>query len=195
MMLGVILGKRRYTLSKYINVFMITLGVLLFMYNSDSKHTNERKTHIYGTILLMLSLTCDGLTGAVQERIRNSHKIFSSHMMFFLNFWSLFILLILCLISGQFIHFYQFASNNPVILKDVILFAVSSAIGQSFIFKTISTLGPLVCSIITTTRKLFTILLSVILFGNSLTTRQVIGASMVFTGITLDSLRSKSAKH
>ncbi|KAF0993352.1 hypothetical protein HZS_2175, partial [Henneguya salminicola] len=34
MLLGVLFGKKRYSLSKYINVFTITLGVILFMYNS-----------------------------------------------------------------------------------------------------------------------------------------------------------------
>lgn len=42
--------------------------------------------------------------------------------------------------------------------------------------------GPLTCSIITTTRKFFTILGSVILFGNVMTTLQWVGTILVFLG-------------
>lgn len=47
--------------------------------------------------------------------------------------------------------------------------------------------GPLPCSIITTTRKFFTVLASVIFFGNALSMRQWFGTVLVFTGLSLDS--------
>lgn len=42
--------------------------------------------------------------------------------------------------------------------------------------------GPLTCSIITTTRKFFTILASVILFANPISTMQWVGTVLVFLG-------------
>lgn len=42
--------------------------------------------------------------------------------------------------------------------------------------------GPLTCSIVTTTRKFFTILGSVILFGNVMSTMQWVGTILVFLG-------------
>lgn len=48
-----------------------------------------------------------------------------------------------------------------------------------FIFLTVTEFGPLPCSIITTTRKFFTVLASVILFGNVLSGRQWIGTILV----------------
>ena len=48
----------------------------------------------------------------------------------------------------------------------------------------VSEFGPLPCSIITTTRKFFTVLGSVILFGNSLLPHQWCGAVLVFTGVS-----------
>ena len=46
----------------------------------------------------------------------------------------------------------------------------------------VSEFGPLPCSIVTTTRKFFTVLGSVIFFGNELSKRQWIGTSLVFSG-------------
>ena len=57
---------------------------------------------------------------------------------------------------------------------------------QYFIFTTITNFGPLTCSIFTTTRKFFTILASVIIFGNALVSRQWAGVLLVFLGLGLD---------
>lgn len=65
---------------------------------------------------------------------------------------------------------------------------------QNFIFMTVANFGPLTCSIITTTRKFFTILGSVLLFGNSLIARQWFGVICVFAGLTLDSIYGKGKK-
>lgn len=65
---------------------------------------------------------------------------------------------------------------------------------QFFIFKTVTEFGPLTCSIVTTTRKLFTMLGSVILFGNTLTQRQSLATVIVFTGLLLDAIESKKNK-
>lgn len=46
----------------------------------------------------------------------------------------------------------------------------------------VSEFGPLPCSVVTTTRKFFTVLASVIIFGNVLLGRQWIGAILVFSG-------------
>ena len=55
----------------------------------------------------------------------------------------------------------------------------------------VSEFGPLPCSIITTTRKFFTVLGSVLMFGNTLLTHQWIGAALVFAGIFLDGVYGK----
>lgn len=49
--------------------------------------------------------------------------------------------------------------------------------------------GPLTCSIVTTTRKFFTILGSVILFGNVMSSMQWFGTILVFLGEQLFQLR------
>lgn len=57
---------------------------------------------------------------------------------------------------------------------------------QIFIYHTIAHFGPLTCSIITTTRKFFTILASVIIYGHSLLYRQWMGVALVFLGLGFD---------
>jgi len=56
--------------------------------------------------------------------------------------------------------------------------------------------GPLTCSVITTTRKFFTILGSVLIFRHPLTALQWAGTLLVFAGLSLDSAFGKAGgKH
>jgi len=68
------------------------------------------------------------------------------------------------------------------------------AVWQHFIFVTISTFGPLTCSIITTTRKFFTILSSVILYQHPITVVQWFGTILVFVGLLLDTVFGKERR-
>lgn len=73
--------------------------------------------------------------------------------------------------------------------------AFSSALGQNFIFYTITGPGPLACTTITTTRKFFTILASVLLYPeNSLSPAQWFSVLVVFTGLFIE-LQDKYQKH
>ncbi|RMX57542.1 hypothetical protein pdam_00005749 [Pocillopora damicornis] len=196
MILGVLLARKRYPLLKYLCVFLIVCGVALFMYKENKKQvSNDSGSWIgFGELLLLVSLTCDGLTGAVQDRMRAEHHVQSHHMMFNMNLWSIGILAITLLTSGEVFQFIAFCQRYPYVLLHIFTFSLASAIGQNFIFMTVANFGPLTCSIITTTRKFFTILASVLLFGNSLITRQWLGVFLVFAGLTLDSIYGKARK-
>lgn len=54
----------------------------------------------------------------------------------------------------------------------LLAFSLASAVGQNFIFYTITSFNPLVMTTITTTRKFFTIVFSVIFYGHAIGTRQ-----------------------
>lgn len=144
-----------------------------------------------GEVLLILSLTMDGVTGAVQERMRSESKTKSGHMMVNMNLWAMGFVGVALICTGQIFDFFTFVQRYPQIVVQLLLFSVFSALGQFFIFWTVSDFGPLPCSIVTTTRKFFTVLASVILFGNSMLTRQWIATVIVFIGLFLDSFYGK----
>ncbi|TRY68678.1 hypothetical protein TCAL_03248, partial [Tigriopus californicus] len=146
-----------------------------------------------GEIMLLLSLTCDGLTGAVQERMKLDYQTKSGHMMTSMNKWSVFYLGIALTATGELWEFFGFVQRHPSVLYELGLFSIASALGQYFIFMCVSEFGPLPCSICTTTRKFFTVMGSVVIFGNSLMPRQWMGATLVFTGLFLDGLYGREA--
>ncbi|XP_003393452.1 solute carrier family 35 member B1 [Bombus affinis] len=192
MILGVLLGNKVYPVRKYLFVFLVVIGVALFMYkdvNPLKKHSEGQTA--FGELLLLLSLTMDGLTSAVQERMRAEHNSKSGHMMLNMNGWSAIFSGIVIIASGELVEFIKFLHRYPFIIWHIATFSVAGAFGQYFIFLTVAEFGPLPCSIITTTRKFFTVLGSILIFGNSLTFRQWLGTFIVFAGLFLDAMYGK----
>lgn len=196
MVLGVIIGRKSYLLRKYLFIVLIVVGVVLFIYKDQKTGASAAESSGLGLgeVLLLLSLTMDGLTGAVQERMISEHKTKSGHMMLNMNVWSIGYLAVALTITGELFSFWSFVQRFPEVLINMFIFSVCSALGQFFIFLMVSDFGPLPCSITTTTRKFFTVLGSVLIFGNTLTTRQWIGTVVVFAGLTLDAVYGKPAK-
>ena len=78
----------------------------------------------------------------------------------------------------------QFCREHPEAAWDILLFCLCGAIGQNFIFLTISRFGSLVNTTITTTRKFVSIVVSSLLSGNPLSPKQWGSVVMVFSGLT-----------
>ncbi len=193
MILGVLLGKKSYPVKKYLFVLLVVLGVGLFMYK-DNKAETSNSVFGVGEILILVSLLMDGLTAAVQERMRSESKTKSGHLMINMNKWSILFLGAAVLVTGEFVTFFEFTKRHPAVLWEMMSFSLASAFGQFFIFLVVSDFGPLPCSIITTTRKFFTVLGSVIIFGNLMLPRQWFATILVFTGLFLDGFFGKAGK-
>lgn len=193
MVLGVLVGGKKYPILKYLFILMIVIGVALFMYKDTSGTNSSGDGNLIGVgeLLLLLSLTCDGLTGAVQERMKSEHSTKSGHMMKAMNLWSMAYLGAALILTGEGMQFIAFVQRHPSVLWQLATISIASALGQFFIFMCVSEFGPLPCSIFTTTRKFFTVLASVIFFNNSLISRQWLGTLFVFAGIILDILYGK----
>uniref|UniRef100_A0A1I8F9L8 UAA transporter n=1 Tax=Macrostomum lignano TaxID=282301 RepID=A0A1I8F9L8_9PLAT len=185
MLLGLLFGKR-YPMIKYLLVLIIVVGVSLFLMK-DSKGTGPDTDHSFGfgEFLLLVSLLCDGLTGLVQDRICLKHNSVSSFaMMFQMNLWSTIYLFqqANCLSSSH-----SSCNTTPYCGTSCCLACAAPSASCSSL-ATVVNYGPLNCSLVTTTRKFFTILGSVILFGHPLTNRQWLGTCLVFVGLFGESL-------
>ncbi|RVE51049.1 hypothetical protein evm_004340 [Chilo suppressalis] len=194
MVLGVLLGRKSYPLRKYLFVLLIVIGVVMFMYKDQVKKvasTDDIQGFGIGELLVLLSLTMDGLTGAVQERIKSESSPTAYSMMLNTNLWSSIIISVGVVVTGEIFRFVSFVHTYPEVLVYLASLALTGALGQLFIFFMVSEFGPLPCSVVTTTRKFFTVLASVVFFGNVLLGRQWLGAVLVFSGLFLDIFYSK----
>merc|ERR1719222_523898 len=136
MVLGVVIGRKKYPALKYLFILMIVAGVALFMYKDSAAQKAGSSDGLIGVgeLLLLVSLTCDGLTGAVQERMKAEHGTKSGHMMLAMNKWSIGYLLVALLITGEGVEFISFLQRHPSVLWELASFSVASALGQFFHF-------------------------------------------------------------
>merc|ERR1712107_922892 len=101
--------------------------------------------------------------------------------MFWTNFFMMLVAVAAALARGEMMSGIDFVTKYPEVNRNIIIFAICSAFGQSFIFFTIATFGPLKVAAVTTTRKIFSVLLSIFLKGHQL-------SALGWGGVALGSL-------
>ncbi|KAL0213406.1 hypothetical protein RCL1_007032 [Eukaryota sp. TZLM3-RCL] len=188
---GVLIRRVKYHISKYVAVFLITSGIVIFMLKMGNKSSGTDINIIPGIILGIISLIFDGFTAVSQDSAVAKYDAPFLVLMYRTNIYGAFILFIFSVFSGESFLALGFISRNPTILLPFFGFALFSAVGQCFVFLLVTKFGSLLCTTVTTTRKFFTLLLSVVLFGNRITLIQWGAVLLVFSGISLEKIWKK----
>jgi len=97
--------------------------------------------------------------------------------------------------QSEFVDALTFINSHPSVIMPLAQFALTGALGQLFIFETLQHFGSLTLVTITLTRKLFTMLLSVIVYNHQLTPGQWLGAAVVFAGISVEAFVKRKDVH
>lgn len=185
MVMGRLLKGTQYAAVEYLEAILITGGVAVFsMASKSSKKESDGGFEMAGFMLLSAYVLSDSFTSQWQSRIyRDYGKIDHYHMMYGVNCSSIIFTVLALVFSGDIPRVVEFMMYNPAALWYNVLTAITSTTGQIAIFYTIKRFGPVVFTIIMTTRQMMSIVLSTILFGHSITTGGVVGALLVFTAI------------
>ncbi|WWD06091.1 hypothetical protein V865_004176 [Kwoniella europaea PYCC6329] len=191
----------------------ISLFMLLAEGGKKKKGGNDSA---WGLWLLGVNLFIDGLTNSTQDQLFSTYPQFSGQqMMFFMSFFTQLLLLPLLLLplpthplsllshlpfplspsqstmpisfaKPEILNCISFILSHPTVLSPLLAYALLGGLGQLFIFETIQHFGSLTLVMVTVTRKLFTMLLSVVVFEHQLTKGQWIGVGVVFGGIGVE---------
>ncbi|KAF9364708.1 UDP-galactose transporter [Mortierella sp. NVP85] len=203
MFMNILLYRRKFPFYKYVCVALVTVGVSGFMlYAPVDEHKASKKAvvnnSLYGLLLVTINLTIDGITNSTQDQIFHAFRsVTGQEMMCFMNmfmsgymsFW-----LLLNPYSSELANAIAFCQTHPAIIKDIVMFSLCGALGQLFIFYTLEQYGSLSLVTVTVTRKLFTILLSVVAYGHHLTIMQWVMVAVVFSGIGLEAYVKRAEK-
>lgn len=187
MLLAVLIGRKTFSAQKYFFVLMIVVGVGSFIFK-ENYEAKDGENYLKGSYLIAISLLMDGLTGAAQDRMRSVSKPTSIEFMLHINSWSSAMLISFMAITGEGRDLIDFARKYPVVIGHLSLTVLVGTVGNFFISSMISNFGSLPLSLVTTTRKFFTVLVSVAAFGNALSLRQWIATSVIFSALFLDAL-------
>lgn len=210
MFLHISLFRKRYPIYKYLVVALVTLGVAIFTLHHPStskkaaKHNglNGSMTPVLGLTFLGINLLFDGLTNTVQDYIFMTYRPYTGpQMMCAQNIMSTILTVVYLFLSpflantplGEYVGMASnsdelrdaltFVTAHPQVGWDVLAFAACGAVGQVFIFYTLSNFSSLLLVTVTVTRKMLTMLLSVVWFGHHITQMQWLGVGLVFGGI------------
>merc|ERR1712032_223836 len=168
---GAFIGGNKYSMRQYLQVVAIITATIMVSMNSKAR--DGPPSSGLGLICICASLACDGFTGGVQDRIKKESKdrgvkVKPYDMMFWSNTFMFLVALLIAVVLGQVPPGLAFILSNPEILSKMLVFAACSAMGQSFIFFVIAEYGALKCATVTTTRKIFSVLLSILIKGHAL---------------------------
>jgi UDP-galactose transporter B1 len=224
MVLHLTIFRKRYPLYKYGVVLMVTLGVATFSLHHPGTSKKVAAANSgssgWGIFLLAINLLLDGLTNTTQDHVFTSPKLYTRfsgpQMMVAQNVLSTvltttYLLVMPHLSQSGLLHnllpfpippsnetellgAISFLSRHPEALKHVLGFAACGAVGQLFIFYTLSRFSSLLLVTVTVTRKMLTMLLSVFWFGHSLSGGQWLGIGLVFGGIGAEAVVQRSEK-
>ncbi|KAH9049891.1 UAA transporter [Lactarius hengduanensis] len=209
MVMNVVLYRRAFARHKYVVVALVTVGITMFMgFGGDGggKHKtggqgNSTLLHTtIGMAYLLINLVLDGATNSTQDEIFARYKVSGQQMMLWINLLCTVLTSLISVLPLPYIPVLhpstggetelrgaiEFLRTHPSIVYPLVQFALTGALGQLFIFETLQHFGSLTLVTITLTRKLFTMLLSVVVYNHTLTPGQWAGAGVVFAGISVE---------
>jgi solute carrier family 35 (UDP-galactose transporter), member B1 len=178
--------------------------------NSATSLSSNKTT--WGLFLLGINLLFDGLFNSTQDYIFTAFKPYSGpQMMCAQNILATLLTTSYLLLSpilaptplGTALSLPQrdelrealaFVSRHPSVGYDVLAFSICGAFGQVFIFHTLATFSSLLLVTVNVTRKMLTMVLSVLWFGHRISGMQWVGVGLVFGGIGGEAVMNRREK-
>ncbi|EGV59977.1 UDP-galactose transporter [Yamadazyma tenuis] len=182
---------------KYVVAVSVTSGVVMFTFfdrkKSGKKSANDGQTAL-GLAQLTVSMVLDGLTNSTQDQLfklqkqlpTTKHKVDGTTLMCVLNTFMLVLTFTYTAVfkyTEEFSFTYTFVHKYPQVVYDILVFAVFGSVGQIFVFVILEKFDSIILTTATVTRKMLSMVSSVVLFGHRLSWGQVAGIVVVFFGI------------
>ena len=143
-----------------------TLGMIVFKVFDPNINKNSHHTEILGVVLLIASLVADGFLPDFQAVIKSEYRPQPSVLMGEVNKWAGILAVIYSVVRGNFWHMIIFMRDHNKVVMDLVLIAVLAAVGQMFIYRIVRQFRQHMVPFIITTRKIFTVALSIVYYGH-----------------------------
>lgn len=186
MLMGKVVSNKTYPWHEYFTAAILSAGVSLFLLSKDEPgHTHTAQTTVAGIIILAGYMGFDSFTSNWQSELFTTYKMSSFQMMVGVNFFSSLFTLGSMVFRGTILSNIAFLFNHSEFLFHSVVLSICSAVGQLFIFYTIKQFGPLIFTLIMTTRQALSIFISCVVYGHSMDLQSVVGVLLVFASLFL----------
>lgn len=180
LILGTLIGGKKYGASDYLVCVLITLGCTIFLLTGDIESKGADGDSIYGLILMGGYMFCDGFTSVFQEKLFKGYKMSTYNQMLYVNLCSSIISILTLITSGQLVPAITFSFTYPSFFAASLGLSLAATLGQVVIYYSIKNFGALFFAAVMTTRQVFTILLSCVVYFHPLSLGQWLGSFTVF---------------
>jgi len=162
-------------------IIAIAISTGLVIFNCSNVSGGFAENSWFGILLVLMSLLFDGFVNSQTDKNHQTkHRDFAYHSMLYTNLVGLFGNLALfsfaCLFGDTTL---QRVLLDYSLMRDIFLIAFCGAVGQIFIFLTISLHDCYKLSIMTTSRKCLTVVISAFVFNHAFSVTQWFGATLV----------------
>lgn len=137
-------------------------------------------------MLAISSLVFDGFIASIQNSTRKKYKIQAFDLMQDLNLWGGVFATFYGIAMGEIMPSARVLAEDSWALMEFSLLIATGIIGQVFIFYTIVKFSPLFLSIVTSSRKFFSVALSIFMFNHKVNGYQWCGILLVFAGVGVE---------
>ncbi|KAJ8139772.1 hypothetical protein OY671_007026 [Metschnikowia pulcherrima] len=202
MLVHLVLYKTKFPPHKYMVATLVTGGVVFFTLakSGEKKASMNDGNTFLGMAQLLLSMFLDGFTNSTQDQLFRrpaKQKLTGAAVMCVLNTFVCGMTLAYLLgfeYKSEARYVLGFLQQYPRAFTDMVAFALLGAVGQVFVFIILEKFDSLILVTATVTRKMISMMLSVVLFGHHLVAVQWLGVLMVFGGIGYESYAKMQGK-
>jgi len=183
MIWGIMLSGKAYTWLDWGIAACVTLGVTEFLMTGNISAPADQGNSLWGLLLLVGFLACDGLTSTMQEKLFKEYRTTKFNQMLYVNACSAGTSLIALLASGHLSSCIAFTFAHGEFARDVMLLSTSAAGSQYFIYAQVLEFGALVFAATMNVRQVVSIIVSCIQYHHVITWLQTCGLFLVFAAL------------
>ena len=163
----------------------VTIGIVIFKY-FDPSPQSEKQTEFFGIFLLIVSMLADGFLPDFQAEIKTVYKPQPMEMMTAINKWVTFISIGYSIILWEVHSICAFLMSHYLFLFHMFLMGALALTGQMFVYRMIKQFKQHFVPFVITTRKVFTVALSIVFYSHPTNFLQVLGIIIVFGIVTYE---------
>lgn len=191
MIAGLIWFRKRYSLLNYFSAIIIIAGASLFsLADASTLPTFDAR----GVLFVCLSLVADAVHVNMQERILRVYKASEGEMIFWSNSVGTLLMVVYLLCTGELFEAMAYCARHPTTLAMLVLSALLGYCGSKAWVRVIHQFGAITATLVGNSRKIFSLILSFVIFPKPVVYHYVVGTVLFFTGVFLNSYADNSEK-
>ena len=192
MIVATLLNKKsKYGTMDYLAASLLCMGAAGFSFASKNDSTDDKNDGYYGIMLLCISITCDALVPNLQQKLMSSdgekEGLSAPAVMINVNAVGFVGVSLYMIANGSFMDALSAGKENPYLFVYLNIIGVGLSSAVLAYTRLIKASSSVVAVGVATIRKIFTVLLSYIVFPKPINFMHIISLLCVFGGILVSS--------